>query len=152
MPLQIASLSLPVEALALAGFVAFGGAAPAVAADERVVLKMPPDMRADFLQHMSHHMDALNNVIAAVATGDFKHASQIAREELEPGAGKGFGRNLPLEFREKGLAMHRAASEFATAAEAVPVPPDPEGWKTVAVGLGAISAQCQACHAAFRVE
>jgi len=155
-----ASASFSVVVLAAAGLLAIVGPSPAIAANERpaitanerVVIKMPPEMRAEFLEHMSHHMDALNNVIAAVAAGDFKHAAQVARDELEAGAGKGFGRYLPLEFREMGLAMHRAAAEFASAAEAISVPPDPEGWKAVANSLGAVSSRCQACHAAFKVE
>ena len=146
------SAAYPAVVLVLAGLVAFAGPQPAIAADERVVIKMPPEMRTEFLEHMSHHMVALNDVIAAVATGDFKHAAQTARDKLEVGAGKGFGRYLPLEFREMGLAMHRAANEFSTAAEAASVPPGPEAWKTVVNNLGAISARCQACHAAFRVE
>jgi cytochrome c556 len=160
MAAHITNSKLSVVILAMAGVVAVAAPTstvaaderPAVAVDDRIAIRMPPEMRADFRVHMSHHMAALNDVIAAVATGDFRHAAQIARNELETGAGRGFGRYLPIEFREMGLAMHRAASEFAAAAEAVPVPPDPEGWKTVATNLGVISARCQACHATFRVE
>lgn len=150
----------PAVVLALGSLLAFAGLQPARAADaqpagatnERTVIKMPPDMRAEFLDHMSHHMAALNDVITAVASGNFQHAAQVARDKLEVGAGKGFGRYLPIKFREMGLAMHRAAGEFATAAEAASVPPSAENWKVVSSKLGEISARCQACHATFRVE
>ena len=118
--------AFPALVLVLAGLVAFAGSQPAIAADKRVVIKMPPEMRNEFLEHMSHHIAGSINVIAAVATGDFKHAAQTARDKLEVGAGKGFGRYLPIEFRELGLAMHRAANEFSTAAEAASVPPGPK--------------------------
>jgi cytochrome c556 len=156
----MAMTARPAVVLVLGSLFAFAGLhpssaaneQPAVAKNERTAIKMPPEMRAEFLEHMSHHMTALNDVIAAVATGDFKHAARVARDELEVGGGKGFGRYLPVEFREMGLAMHRAASEFAAAAEAAPVPPSPEAWKVVTSNLGGISARCQACHATFRVE
>jgi cytochrome c556 len=57
-----------------------------------------------------------------------------------------------LEFREMGLGMHRAAAEFADVADAVPAEPTPADWKKATAALQAISAQCRACHATFRVE
>ncbi|QNT70883.1 hypothetical protein [Defluviicoccus vanus] len=69
---------------------------------------------------------------------------------MYPGAG--LGRYLPVEFREMGLAMHRAAAEFAGVAEAAPVPPTAADWKTTMTALQAISNQRPACHSAFRVE
>jgi cytochrome c556 len=71
---------------------------------------------------------------------------------LVAGSGAGFGRYLPLEFREMGLGMHRAAAEFADVADAVPAKPTTADWKNAMAALQAISAQCRACHATFRVE
>jgi cytochrome c556 len=120
--------------------------------DPRTPIKLPPDMRGAFLEHMRHHMDALDDVMAEVANADFKAAAKVAREELVPGSGAGFGRYLPLEFRELGLGMHRAAAEFADVADAVPAEPTPADWQKVVTSLQAISTQCRACHATFRVE
>jgi cytochrome c556 len=69
-----------------------------------------------------------------------------------PGAGAGFGRYLPREFREMGLAMHRAADEFAVVADAVPADPTAADWHKTMEALETISTQCRACHATFKVE
>jgi hypothetical protein len=57
----------------------------------------------------------------------------------------------PVEFREMGMAMHRAAADFARAAS-VPVEASGADWKRTVGALEDISAQCRACHSAFRVE
>jgi cytochrome c556 len=120
--------------------------------DPRTPIKLPPDMRGAFLEHMRDHMDSLDDVMAEMADADFKAAAKVAREELVTGSGAGFGRYLPLEFREMGLAMHRAAAEFADVADAVPAEPTTADWKNAMAALEAISNQCRACHATFRVE
>lgn len=124
----------------------------AAEADPRTAIALPADLRPAFLAHMRHHMDALDDIIARLAAADFKGAAGVARTELEPGSGAGFGRYLPLEFREMGLGMHRAASEFATVAGAVPAQPAAADWQKVVAALQTLSAQCRGCHGAFRVE
>ena len=129
-------------------------AAPALAAEEdpRTPIALPADLRPAFLAHMRHHMDALDDIIARLAAADFKGAAGVARTELEPGSGAGFGRYLPLAFREMGLGMHRAAAEFATVAEAVPAQPAVADWQKAIAALQTISAHCRGCHGAYRVE
>lgn len=137
-------------AITLAGLLVAG---PLAAADDpRTPVRLPSDLRADFLAEMRRHMDSLDDVIAAVAAADFKGAAKVAREELAAGSGKGFGRHLPIEFREIGLGMHRAAADFAMVADAVPSPPTDADWRKVIGSLQAISGHCRACHDAFRVE
>ena len=129
-------------------------AAPALAAgaDPRTKVAMPADLRGDFLEHMRHHMDALDDVIANLAAADFQGAAAVARAELVPGSGQGFGRYLPLEFREMGLGMHRAAADFAAIAQAVPPQAAAGDWQKAITALQAISTHCRACHATYRVE
>ncbi len=59
---------------------------------------------------------------------------------------------MPVEFREMGMAMHRAAANFADVATAVPAEPSGADWRRAVGALEDISAQCRACHSAFRVE
>ncbi len=125
---------------------------PAAAEDPRTPIEMPADVRGAFLEHMRHHMDSLDDVMAQLAAADFKGAAKVAREQLVPGSGAGFGRYLPLEFREMGLGMHRAAANFAEIANAVPAQPTSADWKKTMEALQAISVQCRACHSAFRVK
>jgi cytochrome c556 len=143
---RFAVISLAVMALAAPGQTL------AAEADPRTPIAMPADLRPAFLAHMRHHMDALDDIIARLAAADFKGAAGVARMELVPGSGEGFGRYLPLEFREMGLAMHRAAAEFAAVAEAVPARPAVADWQKSIAALQTISAQCRGCHGAYRVE
>jgi cytochrome c556 len=125
---------------------------PAAAEDPRTPIEMPPEVRTAFLEHMRHHMDSLDDVMAQLAAVDFQGAAKVAREQLVPGSGAGFGRYLPVEFREMGLGMHRAAADFAEVADAVPAQPSADDWKKTMEALQTISFQCRACHSAFRVE
>ena len=125
---------------------------PAAAEDGRTPIEMPPEVRSAFLEHMRHHMDSLDDVMAQLAVADFRGAAKAAREQLVPGSGAGFGRYLPVEFREMGLAMHRAATDFAEVADAVPAQPSAADWKKTMEALQTISFQCRACHSAFRVQ
>ena len=124
----------------------------AAEADPRTAIALPADLRPAFLAHMRHHMDALDDIIARLAAADFKGAAGVARTELEPGSGAGFGRYLPIEFREMGLGMHRAAAEFATVVEAVPAQPAAADWQKAIAALQTLSALCRGCLGAFRVE
>jgi hypothetical protein len=99
------------------------GAAAAAEEDPRTTITLPADMRGPFLEHMRHHMDSLDDVMAQLAAADFKEAAKVAREQLVPGSDSGFGRYLPVAFREMGLGMHRAAADFAEATDAVPAQP-----------------------------
>ena len=128
------------------------GAAAAAEEDPRTPITLPADMRGPFLEHMRHHMDSLDDVMAQLAAADFKEAAKVAREQLVPGSGSGFGRYLPVEFREMGLGMHRAAADFAEVADAVPAQPTAADWKKTMEALQAISIQCRACHSAFRLQ
>jgi hypothetical protein len=131
--------------------IGLGVGKPAAAEDPRTPIEMPPDVRGAFLEHMRHHMDSLDEVMAELAT-DFKAAAKVAREQLVPGSGGGFGRYLPVEFREMGLSMHRPAANFAEVADAVPAQPTPDDWEKTIKALQAISIQCRACHSAFRLR
>ena len=102
---------------------------PAAAEDPRAPVKLPPDVRAAFMEEMRHHMDSLDDVIAALAAADFAAATKAARTELAIGGGKGLGRFMPVEFREMGMAMHRAAADFADVAASVPAEPSGADWK-----------------------
>ena len=129
--------------------VTIGGAS---AEDPRTRITFPADMREAFLEHMRDHMDSLDDVMSRLADDDFKGAAEVARERLVRGSGKGFGRYLPIEFREMGLAMHSAAAAFAETVEKAGAEPTARDWKEAIIALQGISAQCRNCHSSFRVE
>jgi cytochrome c556 len=136
----------------MAVLLAASRAAAAAEDDPRTAVALPPDLRPAFLEHMREHMDSLDDVMAALARADFRGAAEAARQQLVPGSGAGFGRLLPVDFREMGLAMHRAAADFADVAASVPAPPTAADWQKTMAALHDISATCRACHATFRVE
>lgn len=132
--------------------VTFIGGVSAAAEDPRTEISLPADMRDAFLEHMRDHMDSLDDVMSRLADGDFKGAAEVAREQLVRGSGKGFGRYLPIEFREMGLAMHQAAAAFAETVENVQTQPTAADWQEAMAALQEISAQCRNCHSSFRIE
>ncbi|MEO5338062.1 MAG: hypothetical protein H7841_14390 [Magnetospirillum sp. WYHS-4] len=97
-------------------------------------------------------MDALDDVMAAVATGDFKQAAQEARRQLEVGSGKGLGRFMPVEFPQMGMAMHPSALDFGDVAAAIATPTSAADWQKAVTAMQAISLNCRACHSAFRIK
>jgi aldehyde:ferredoxin oxidoreductase len=127
-------------------------ALPALAEDPRTHIDLPPEVRDQFLEHMRNHMATLDGVIQLLAAGQTKEAGALARKEMAMGHGKGFGRYMPIEFREMGLAYHRAADDFARLAEMLPAKPAAEQWVELIGGLGAITSKCAGCHGAFRVR
>jgi hypothetical protein len=120
--------------------------------DPRVALDLPPEIRTVFLEHMRTHMSSLDNVLQLMAAGKTKEAGVFARKEMAIGQGLGIGRYMPTEFREMGFGFHRAADDFARIAAETPEPPDAAGWSKLINGLAQVTAQCNGCHAAFRVK
>lgn len=135
--------------------IAVAAALSAVAAraeDPRAAIRLPAEVKASFLEEMRGHMDALDAVIGAIAAGDLKGAAAEARGSLGIGSGKGHGRFMPQEFRAMGMAMHRAALDFADVAAAVGTPPSAAEWTRLIGALQGVSTNCRGCHATFRIE
>lgn len=124
----------------------------AAAEDNRTAIDLPPDVKAQFLEHMRNHMASLDTVIQHMATGKIREAGVVARTEMAIGKGMGIGRHMPPEFREMGFDFHRAADDFARMSADIPEPPDASGWVKAVNGLAQITMRCNACHATFRVK
>jgi hypothetical protein len=124
----------------------------AAAEDNRMAIDLPPEVKVDFLEHMRTHMTSLNDVIQLLSDGKIHEAGTVARAKMAIGAGKGFGRFMPPEFREMGFEFHQAAGDFARTAADLPEPPDAAAWAKAMNGLAQITMRCNGCHAAFRVK
>ena len=138
--------------LVLAAGLLLALAVPATAEDDRIAIDLPPDVKVQFLEHMRTHMNSLNDVIQLLAEGKLQEAGSLARKEMAIGAGLGFGRYMPPEFRELGFEYHRSADEFATLTAGISETPDTAAWGRVMNGLGQITMRCNACHSMFRVK
>jgi cytochrome c556 len=124
----------------------------AAAEDNRIVLDLTPEVKAQFLEHMRTHMTSLNDVIQLMAAGKIREAGAVARSEMAIGKGTGIGRFMPPEFREMGFDFHRSADDFARVTADMAEPTDAASWAKAAEGLAQITARCTACHATFRVK
>ena len=140
-------------------------------ASDRQMIDMPPETKQMFLSKMRGHMEALDQIIAALADNDLDDAAEIAETTMGvvgTGTGKkwecddsdgkdthkhdqskhekkGFGRLMPAEMKAMGMNLHTAADEFADVAR--------QGDRGEAYkALRQISASCVACHQSFGVK
>lgn len=126
--------------------------------DPRTRIEMPAQVRDFLLYEMRGHLEQLDKIMALVAAGDFKAASDFARTGLavmggghKPGDPNP-GQHVPAEFRMLGRAMHEAGEAFAQAAAAAATPPTAADYKAVVGALSTLTARCAGCHGAFRLR
>jgi len=135
-------------------------------ADARRLLDFPPPMRAHMLANMRGHLEAVSEIVAALAQSDGARAGEIAAARLgmdspgaagcnpkSPHATEGMGammaQHMPPDMRALGLSMHEAASAFATEATKLKKGGDPQ---PALAALAHVTEACAACHSAFRVR
>ena len=130
-------------------------------------------MREHILFNMRDHLNAVSEILAAMSSGYYADAAKIAKTRLgmdspaaeackAPSATSGATRMsqpmnmhqvmaqyMPEGMRKAGLAMHQAASDFATEAGKAEKSGDA---KPAYAALARVTQQCTACHAAFRVQ
>jgi cytochrome c556 len=122
--------------------------------DPRIAVDMPPMMRSHMLANMRDHLMALQEIQSRLAAGEYDAAAATAEKRLGMSSLQSHGAShmagfMPKGMQETGSAMHRAASRFAVAAQDAAVSRD------LPRALGALSevtAQCVACHAAYRLK
>ena len=139
--------------------------------DNRHMIEMPPQTKQVFLSKMRGHMEALDQIIAALAEDDLNEAAEIAENtmgvvgtghgkkwECDDSDGdhahkhnqsehkkKGFGKLMPPEMKAMGMNLHSAADNFANVAR--------QGDRGEAYkALRQISSSCVTCHQSFGVK
>ena len=139
--------------------------------DGRQLIEFPAPMRQHMLANMRGHLNALSDILAALAKDDYHEAAALADTQLGMNSPSAAGcrmedsdapkmspapdmdqhmmQLMPESMRKIGLAMHQAASDFAT--EATEAAESGDGKLTL-TALSRITAQCTACHAAYRVH
>ncbi len=120
--------------------------------DPRLLVDMPATAQHLMRQDMLSHLSALNSIITALGSDDFKAAADIAEQQLgrasmgkHRGSGMGPGRFMPQEMRNLGWGMHDAADAFA--AEARKGNP-----QSAYATLQNVTSSCVACHAVYRTR
>jgi hypothetical protein len=122
--------------------------------EQRTLVELPPPMHAHLLANMRDHLAAIETVSRQLAAGDYGTAAETAERRLGMSAMQSHGgprraKHLPEGMRAIGLAMHRAASRFAVAAQDAEVSDD---LGAAFAGLADVMAQCVACHTAYRLH
>jgi len=149
------------------GMMMGGGMQPVT--DSRESAGIPEQMKARHLERMRSHLETINEVVDAMARGDFNQASESVRNNLamRPGMGAGMGggmgqrmgggmragmgqgvggmcKGMPnKEFRALGMAFHESADKLADVLK--------QGdMKNSLRALNTTMNYCIQCHASYR--
>ena len=122
--------------------------------DTREAVHFPRLLREHTLANMREHLATLEKVQDALARGAYDEASSLAEHRLGLSSLEAHGAHevapfMPAGMQEAGTAMHRAASRFAIEATNAGATGDS---KPAMAALARLTAQCVACHAAYRLE
>ena len=125
--------------------------APAV--DQRVPVTFPVELRDHALANMRDHLLALQEIQGALGKGAFDSAADVAERRLGMSSLAVHGAHevakyMPKSMQDAGTSMHRSASRFAVAALDSAVTND---VKPALSALAEVTANCVACHAAYRL-
>src|SRR4030066_64073 len=90
----------------------------ALAADPRQRVEMPAPMQEHMLANMRDHLVAMGEIQAALATGKYNEAADIAEQHIGMSSLQGHGAShmapdMPKPMQDIGTNMHRAASRLA---------------------------------------
>jgi hypothetical protein len=123
-------------------------------ADYRVPVVFPAELRQHTFANMRDHLLALQEIQAALATGKYDQASHVAEKRLGMTSLTAHGAHevaqyMPRGMQDAGFAMHRSASRLSTAALDAAVTKD---VRPALAALAEVTANCVACHAAYRLQ
>jgi hypothetical protein len=131
-----------------------GGNQRAPVHDPRIVVAFPPELREHTLANMRDHLLALQEIQAALATGKFDSAADVAEQRLGMSSlglhgAHEVAKYMPKGMQDAGTAMHRSASRLSVAALDAAVTND---LKPTLSALSEVTANCVACHAGYRLK
>ncbi|HSD41632.1 MAG TPA: hypothetical protein VLD36_07170 [Burkholderiales bacterium] len=130
------------------------GSQYAPAADRRVPVAFPPELREHTLANMRDHLLALQEIQETLAKGKFDQASEIAEQRLGMSSltthsAHEVAKYMPKGMQDAGTAMHRSASRLSVAALDGAVTND---VRPALSALAEVTANCVACHAGYRLQ
>ncbi len=88
-------------AMLMMGLPVIGGAS-AIAADDRTPVTLPPEIKARFLAEMRGHMGNLDDILSALAEGNFNEAADVAAIHMD------FGHSVWGGMMEEGMSADQA--------------------------------------------
>jgi hypothetical protein len=128
--------------------------APATPPDNRVLVKLPDQLRIHTMSNMRDHLLALSQIQDALARESFDEAGKIAEERLGMTSLVAHGAHevakyMPQGMQDAGTAMHHGASRFALELQKTAVTGD---LKPALAALARTTDACVACHAGYRFQ
>ncbi len=122
--------------------------------DARQAVQFPADLKEHTLANMRDHLLTLQRIQGALAKGSFDAAagiseSRLGLSSLELHGAREVAKFMPQGMQDAGTAMHKAASRLALAAQNAGATGD---VKPALAALSGVTAQCVACHAAYRLK
>jgi redox-regulated HSP33 family molecular chaperone len=116
--------------------------------DGRVAIVVTPANRDLVLEEMRGLLEAVQTIIVANNAGDLTTVAiagrKVGRVNMDPQSAE-FAARLPMEFRKLGMDTHLRFDELAQDAEQF------ESTEHVSQQLGELTANCVACHRAYRL-
>ena len=122
--------------------------------DARQAVEFPADLKEHTLLNMRDHLLTLQRIQEALAGGSFDAAAEISESRLglsslELHGAHDVAKFMPQGMQDIGTGMHKAASRFSLEAQNASATGD---VKPALAALSAVTAQCVACHAAYRLK
>jgi len=129
-------------------------AASAHAEDTREFVKFPPMMLEHEMSNMRDHLATLQKIQDALGAGRLDEAGKLAEHRLGLSSfglhgAKHVAPFMPEGMQAIGTEMHKAASRFALEVDKAAATGD---LRPALSALGKVTAQCVACHAAYRLH
>ena len=122
--------------------------------DPRELVHYPEPLQVHTFTSMRDHVSTLQHIQDALGRGAYDEAANLAEtrlgmSSLEQHNAHEVAQYMPARMAEIGTNMHRSASQFAVVARDASVSGD---LKPVLSALAHVTAQCVACHAAYRLR
>jgi hypothetical protein len=133
------------------------GIGPSQAQDTRQLVKLPPMMQEHMLGNMRDHLATLNAILGDVADAKYDAAAKIAEARLGMSSLSLHGAAhlapfMPKPMQDIGTSMHHAASRLVIVLQDASTAPTAEAMREINRALYAVTTQCEACHASYRVR
>ena len=123
--------------------------------DKRELVLYPRPVYESTLRNMREHLRGISEVQRLVGEGRYTEAAQAAERGMGMGHNHGAEGNasehqfMPKGMMALGRGMHMAAAELAVTLRDAEVTDD---LQAVFVAMGKVTANCVACHDAYRLQ
>ena len=120
--------------------------------DLRTLVEMPENVRMILQGDMLDHLAVMNEINRHLSENDLRSAADVAAAGMGPNLLSKYqnadmrpGKYMPLEMREIGWELHKAATRFAIVARQ-------GNWQKTLLAYQHITSACVACHYSFRTH